>query len=29
MKERATMVNQALDESLPQRYPQMLLESMR
>lgn len=29
MKERAQLVNKALDDSLPQRYPEVLLESMR
>lgn len=29
MKERAVLVNQALDTALPQRYPEVLLESMR
>mmetsp|Transcript_21407 Transcript_21407/g.36502 ORF Transcript_21407/g.36502 Transcript_21407/m.36502 type:complete len:349 (-) Transcript_21407:848-1894(-) len=29
MKERAVMVNKALDECLPKRYPEVLLESMR
>ena len=29
MGERAKLVNKALDESLPQRYPDVLLESMR
>uniref|UniRef100_A0A7S0WMP8 Geranylgeranyl diphosphate synthase n=1 Tax=Chlamydomonas leiostraca TaxID=1034604 RepID=A0A7S0WMP8_9CHLO len=29
MKDRAVMVNKALDDSLPQRYPEVLLESMR
>lgn len=29
MKERAVLVNKALDESLPHRYPEVLLESMR
>lgn len=29
MKDRATMVNKAMDEALPQRYPDVLLESMR
>jgi hypothetical protein len=29
MKERAVMVNKALDEALPLRYPEVLVESMR
>jgi hypothetical protein len=29
MKERAVLVNKALDEALPLRYPEVLVESMR